>query len=361
MISLTTTKCGAQMKAGSHTDRPNRLLPKLIVLKWTVCVLMAFVLAMWYFDLSYLTSETFKGVATRLLTAVAPKYKSTNTTGGVNDTYGKGGVLTVSNQCPPIPPNLVGHIPTNKTIPSLDAVEKEFPDVTIGGRFRPKECISRHRVAILIPYRDRAEHLKIFIYNLHKVLSRQQIDYGVFVIEQGDNRKFNRAMLFNIGFLEATALYDYQCFIFHDVDLVPTDDRNIYNCPEIPRHLAVWVDDHSFVYYPMFFGGVSALKKEHMLSVNGFSNKYWGWGAEDDDMSNRLKHLHLNIHRRPASVARYTALKHVKAKPSEQRFRLLHSWKYRYKKDGLNSVKYKRLDMVFNKLYTWILVDLRGP
>lgn len=365
MTTFPASESVAVFKNGSHTNRQNRQLSK--ILRRTLYLLFLFALAMWYFDLGYITQEAFKGVATRLFPGVADKHKSANITeeltesNVLNNTYGKGGVPPEVNQCPPIPPHLVGRIAIKTNVPSLDAVENEFPDVSSGGHFRPKECVSRHRVAILIPYRNRAEHLKIFIYNLHKVLSRQQIDYGVFVIEQGDKKAFNRAMLLNIGFLESTALYDYQCFIFHDVDLVPADDRNIYNCPEQPRHMAVWVDSHSFVYYPLFFGGVNAVSKEHMLSVNGFSNKYWGWGAEDDDMAYRLQHLGLKIQRRPASVARYTSLKHVKAKPSSERFRLLHSWRYRYKTDGLNSVKYKRLDMAFKKLYTWILVDLRGP
>ena len=49
-------------------------------------------------------------------------------------------------------------------------------------------------------------------------------------------------MLFNIGFAMATNLtsLDYwNCFIFHDVDLLPEDDRNLYNCPTKPRHMSV--------------------------------------------------------------------------------------------------------------------------
>ena len=49
-------------------------------------------------------------------------------------------------------------------------------------------------------------------------------------------------MLFNIGFDMATYLTTqdfWNCFIFHDVDLLPEDDRNLYTCPTKPRQMAV--------------------------------------------------------------------------------------------------------------------------
>lgn len=39
--------------------------------------------------------------------------------------------------------------------------------------------------------------------------------------------------------------------------------------------------------YEDIFGGVSAITQEQFTKVNGFSNKYWGWGGEDDDMFSR--------------------------------------------------------------------------
>jgi predicted glycosyltransferase involved in capsule biosynthesis len=39
--------------------------------------------------------------------------------------------------------------------------------------------------------------------------------------------------------------------------------------------------------YGYIFGGVEAIWKEHFEKVNGFSNKYWGWGGEDDDLYHR--------------------------------------------------------------------------
>ena len=39
--------------------------------------------------------------------------------------------------------------------------------------------------------------------------------------------------------------------------------------------------------YEYLVGGVFVLRTEHFQQLNGYSNSYWGWGAEDDDMSVR--------------------------------------------------------------------------
>ena len=59
-------------------------------------------------------------------------------------------------------------------------------------------------------------------------------------------------MLMNIGYKEAGKLYDNQCYIFHDVDLLPEDDRNLYSCPNQPRHMSAAVDTMSYKYVERF-------------------------------------------------------------------------------------------------------------
>lgn len=370
-MTLTT---GAEIKNHLGIAAGGGSWPWTKVFKCFLAALAVLILVECFFDVTKVKQRAFAVVSHKIYRITEELFSNhpantnsimTNTTQRLNgvpqDVISDGNQSNIlgNNLCPLIPPNLVGYIGIKRNVPSLRAVEEEFPDVRMGGFFQPKECTSRHRVAILIPYRNRAEHLKVFIYNLHRLLAHQQIDYGVFVIEQGDKLDFNRAKLLNVGFRESTMIHDYQCFVFHDVDLVPVDDRNVYTCPEHPRHMSVRIDNRSGVPYQMMFGGVSAVNKDHMLRVNGFSNLYWGWGAEDDDMSYRLWNLNLKIHRRPGDVARYASLKHVKAKPSTKRMALLAAWMQRYSVDGLNSLHYKRLDLVFKKLYTWILVDLR--
>jgi len=263
-----------------------------------------------------------------------------------------------------IPPGLRGPIKVtlpSEVPPTMEEVESQLPDLLPGGRSRPRNCTARHRVAIIVPYRDRELHLRTFLLNIHSFLSRQMLDYGVFIVEQFGpaSDPFNRAMLLNVGAAEAVKQHDYTCFIFHDIDLLPEDDRNLYTCPVQPRHLSVAID--SFLYrlpYDDIFGGVSAMSVDHFRLVNGFSNVFWGWGGEDDDMSNRLRQKKLYISRYPANIARYRMLKHSKGKANPDRFKNLYSGAKRMGKDGYNSLRYRKVQLKLKKLYTWILVDL---
>ena len=70
--------------------------------------------------------------------------------------------------------------------------------------------------------------------------------FSTFFFQQAGDSSFNRGMLLNIGFKEALRFNNYKCFIFHDVDLMPENDRNKYSCPSSPRHLSVAVDTFNY-------------------------------------------------------------------------------------------------------------------
>ncbi|KAG9263794.1 beta-1,4-galactosyltransferase 1-like [Astyanax mexicanus] len=266
-------------------------------------------------------------------------------------------------QCPDPSPLLVGPLRIEFSAPvSLEHVRSENPALQEGGRFKPKDCIALQKVAIIIPFRKRDEHLKFWLYYLHPILQRQQLDYGVYIINQDGDETFNRAKLLNVGYAEALKEYGYECFVFSDVDLIPMDDRNTYKCFSQPRHLSVSMDKFGFrLPYNQYFGGVSSMSKEQFLKINGFPNNYWGWGGEDDDIFNRLSSKGMSISRPSGAIGKCRMIRHERDKqndPNPQRFDRIAHTRETMHKDGINSLSYKVVKVEKDQLFTKITVDL---
>lgn len=149
--------------------------------------------------------------------------------------------------CPPSPPDRLGEIQVDFKDEPLELVEQRLSlSLQPGGWFTPKECKARDRVAILVPMKERAYMLPKFLKNMHAMLMKQQIEYGIYVVEQ-KQADFNKGLTFNVGFTEALKMKDWDCFIFHDIDTIPIDDRNIYNCPSMGvRHMTVAIDKFNY-------------------------------------------------------------------------------------------------------------------
>lgn len=117
---------------------------------------------------------------------------------------------------------------------------------------------------VIVPYRNREEHLKQFAPKM-----KEYLECDILVVEQLDNKPFNRGALLNIGFLETEN--DYPYFIMHDVDMIPiTAD---YSYPDKPTHIATQCSQFEYkMPYGGYFGGVNLFTKEQFRSVNGFVN-----------------------------------------------------------------------------------------
>ncbi|XP_049603406.1 beta-1,4-galactosyltransferase 2 [Syngnathus scovelli] len=268
--------------------------------------------------------------------------------------------------CPENPPGLVGRLLIEfSSQMTMERVQRENPNVTEGGRYTPPDCRPRWKVAIIIPFRHRENHLKYWLHYLHPILRRQRIDYGIYIINQLGEDTFNRAKLLNVGYAEALKDGDYNCFIFSDVDLIPMDDRNLYHCYEQPRHFAIAMDKFGFrLPYAGYFGGVSGLSKKQFLKINGFPNEYWGWGGEDDDIYNRITLNGMKVSRPDVRIGRYRMIKHERDKhnePNPQRFNKIQNTKNTMKKDGISSLTYRLVQIKRYALYTNISVEIGKP
>jgi hypothetical protein len=143
----------------------------------------------------------------------------------------------------------------------------------------------KHKFGVIIPYREREEHLERFIEHFTKFMSDKKINYQIFVIEQYDLKPFNRGRLLNIGYKIAIG-HGCDYVSFHDVDMLPEEAD--YSYPMKPTHLASQLSIYNYdVPYDEYFGGVTLFNKYDFELVNGYSNEYIGWGYEDDDLLNR--------------------------------------------------------------------------
>ena len=136
------------------------------------------------------------------------------------------------------------------------------------------------KLAIIVPYRDRDEHLMRFLPAMESSNLLEGIDYEILIVEQEEGKPFNRGKLLNVGAIQShTASY----YCFHDVDMLPVVSD--YSYVEVPTHLAAEAEQFGFkLPYQGYFGGVTLFDKHSFIKVNGYSNDYWGWGAEDDDI-----------------------------------------------------------------------------
>jgi len=279
--------------------------------------------------------------------------------------------------------------------PSFKNISMHNSNLGKGGRFEvcapmnpSKEEIPN--IAIMVPYRGREPHLKYMLNHLHPILQRQRINYQIFVVEQYGIDTFNKGRLFNAGFQIINTLRDFDCFIFHDVDLLPEDDRNIYDCKvknttnaaATVKHLATYVD--TFNYIPQeyrrpdltrtsnigrftsivtmpLYGGVTAMTPRQFEEINGYSNVYWGWGCEDEDLGWRIRNAKFTIEEASKKTCKYTMIRHQRDPGNYDnlmRFYQLKDATQRQYHDGLSDVEYSIVSTKEHSVFTHMVLNI---
>lgn len=216
---------------------------------------------------------------------------------------------------------------------------------------RGSHTTDRMKLNIIIPIRDRESDLLNITDVLEKIFQHQNIDARYTIIEQAWGKSFNRALLFNAGFLEASASNFSSNYLFQDVDLWPLG-------PNVIDYRAI---SDNVIKHPYgsttSLGGFVLMKNSTFKKMNGWSNEYWGWGAEDGDFQTRAKLLSITIDRRNF-IKRYSAQKVMhddisfsikKDRPQADRAHALQAAKGKKYKANLDNIK---LDGLSNIVYT---------
>lgn len=142
------------------------------------------------------------------------------------------------------------------------------------------------KLGVCVPYRNREAHLKEFVPKVGKYLEDRGIDYCIYFGHQKDDKLFNRGAMKNVA---AKFAFEDGCdyIVWHDIDMIPEEGGGAdYSYPaEHPVHIATNISqmDYKLKYFE-YFGGAVLFTKEQAYKTNGYSNEYWDWGSEDDDL-----------------------------------------------------------------------------
>jgi hypothetical protein len=242
-----------------------------------------------------------------------------------------------------------------------------------------QEDMQKEKLTVLIPFRNREENLKVFSPYFHNFMKTnfENINYEIVVVEQGNDKPFNKGILFNAGFLLTSGNTDY--YALHDVDALPISAD--YSYRDKPYHIYVNnfeqgtdgllknPNKDKFGYQNC--GGANIIDKNHYLTANGHSVNYWGWGTEDDDFKCRLNYSGIGLWRKNITTNDNGYFISLNAKSIRFNANKYHKGNVEYctkiinreidwKTEGLNTTKFELLDTIINDGYTKYVIDFEN-
>lgn len=205
------------------------------------------------------------------------------------------------------------------------------------------------QLSFIVPYRDRASHLRQFIPHYR----RRFPDAHIYIIEQGDHKPFNRGKLLNVGFKHFQDTFDYVAF--SDVDMLLT--KGDYSYPSCPTQLATRVQQFKYkMPFPEYFGGVTLFRKEDFILCGGYSNNMQGWGAEDNLLRDSVLKAGLKIEHRECFYQSLNHSRHIDPLLHQKNIEIWNAGMQ--PNDGLAYCEYKVVDTIEYPEYKKLVVEL---
>ena len=141
---------------------------------------------------------------------------------------------------------------------------------------------------IIVPYRargdqkERRKQLEYFLPYMNDYMKKFNLKFTIMVMEQNDDKPFNRGKLFNIGMLEAIKLFvegEKSYFCHQNVDLIPQKiDYSLYS----EGITDIWG-------YYLGLGAMYFTDLASYVKINGYPNDYDGYGQDDIILLERCK------------------------------------------------------------------------
>lgn len=263
--------------------------------------------------------------------------------------------------CPWPPLEFEGRKPIDKVIYNWKEMEAKYSFIE-SGHYKPTNCTPHQNVAILVfVYKEvgSEKQFQIFLNNVVPKLRRQQLEFSIYVVRQQANDIANRGLLFNIGFKQAMKDRNYDCVILHDVDVLPEDDRNYYDCGIYPRHMSKRIDINNYKPFDRdWCGGIISMTTEQYKKMNGWSNMYFGKRRDNADVFRRIV-THYDLIRTEDKYS-YCGTTTDTALDQQKRERcwIFEATARTWQLDGLSSTRYRKLQRKKTKLFTIFEIDV---
>lgn len=139
--------------------------------------------------------------------------------------------------------------------------------------------MTNKKLLIVVPYRDREENLKTFLDKVPSFFDSRGITYDILICELDSNGDWNAGLTCN-SLINFTKNKKYEYVYIHHVDIYPT--KGHFTFPNKNEY-----------YYNLGDYGSCLITYENFINVGGYSNMFWGWGGEDNDLYNKLNTLSL--------------------------------------------------------------------
>lgn len=193
-------------------------------------------------------------------------------------------------------------------------------------------------LCIVVPYRNRYDHLQVFIPSMRAYLPEDNI----LIVEQADEKPFNRGKLLNIGFINSGASH----VVFHDVDMLPVKVSYV----ERDNVTQIAFSDIQLVNY---LGGVTMFEQSAFMLAGGYHNDFWH-RAEDNEIMFNLKRLNIPV------LNRFGVFKKLDHERSGPEFipELWQKAQLPRTKDMLNTCRYELISKEVKEGYTHLKVKL---
>lgn len=149
-------------------------------------------------------------------------------------------------------------------------------------------------LVFIVPYRNRQFHKTHFLKYMEYILEDyKKDDYEILIVNQNDNRLFNRGAMKNFGFIYVKQKYPdtYKniTLIFNDIDTIPAE-KNLLDYKTTTGNIK------HFYGFDFCLGGIFSITAGDFEKINGFPN-YWTWGLEDNTIYYRANSNNINVDR----------------------------------------------------------------